>query len=159
MNALNNTLEFYKTQLEALEKSHETDIMDFINLDEDIMEDFFGDWTKREVELYDYLFETTATLQKAKKIIEHHQDLQELTKKEPHNIDLEFEQDQEAHEEVTLELEEGKDIPLTEWARNNHIDPATARQNAGRGKYKTAKKIGRDWFIKEWEQNIDNRKK
>ena len=31
-----NTLEFYKTQLEALEKSHETDIMDFINLDEDI---------------------------------------------------------------------------------------------------------------------------
>ena len=109
MNALNNTLEFYKTQLEALEKSHETDIMDFINLDEDIMEDFFGDWTKREVELYDYLFETTATLQKAKKIIEHHQDLQELTKKEPHNIDLEFEQDQEAHAEVTLELEEGKD--------------------------------------------------
>ena len=159
MNALNNTLEFYKTQLEALEKSHETDIMDFINLDEDIMEDFSGDWTKREVELYDYLFETTATLQKAKKIIEHHQDLQELTKKEPHNIDLEFEQDQEAHAEVTLELEEGKDIPLTEWARNNHINPATARQNAGRGKYKTAKKIGRDWFIKEWEQNIDNRKK
>lgn len=50
-------------------------------------------------------------------------------------------------------------ISLGEWARKNGIDPATARQQAGRGKYKTAQKIARNWLIDENEKNIDRRKK
>lgn len=50
-------------------------------------------------------------------------------------------------------------ISLGEWAKKNGITPDTARQNALRGKYKTARKIGRNWVIDEKEPNIDNRKK
>jgi len=50
-------------------------------------------------------------------------------------------------------------ITLKEWAIAHDINPATARQKAGRGGFKTAQKIGRDWFIDEEEENIDNRVK
>ena len=50
-------------------------------------------------------------------------------------------------------------ISLGEWAKKNGITPDTARQNALRGKYKTARKIGRNWVIDENEPNTDNRKK
>jgi hypothetical protein len=50
-------------------------------------------------------------------------------------------------------------ITLKEWAIAHGINPATARQKAGRGGFKTARKIGRDWFIDENEENIDNRVK
>lgn len=50
-------------------------------------------------------------------------------------------------------------ISLVEWAEREGIDPATARQKAGRGMLKTAKKIGRIWVIDKEEKNIDNRRK
>ena len=73
--------------------------------------------------------------------------------------EMERQLDQEAHSEVTLEMEMGKDIPLREWARNNKLDESYARQKARRGSLKTAHKIGRDWFINELEMNVDNRRK
>lgn len=45
-------------------------------------------------------------------------------------------------------------IALAEYARKHGRDPATARQRAGRGAFKTAVKIGRDWLIdseEPWE--------
>lgn len=48
-------------------------------------------------------------------------------------------------------------ITLKEYATRVGIDPATARQRAARGAYKTAVKLGRDWFIEENEPHIDNR--
>ena len=48
-------------------------------------------------------------------------------------------------------------IPLKEYAIQNGRDPATARQRAGRGAFKTAVKIGRDWLIDDSEQWIDSR--
>lgn len=66
---------------------------------------------------------------------------------------------QEAHSQVTLEMEMGKEIPLREWARNNGLDESYARQKARRGSLRTAHKIGRDWFINELETNTDNRRK
>lgn len=48
-------------------------------------------------------------------------------------------------------------IPLKEWARINGISAATARQKAGRGGLKTARKVGRDWMISRLEVNPDNR--
>lgn len=50
-------------------------------------------------------------------------------------------------------------IPLKEWAIRNGIAPATARQKAGRGALKTARKVGRDWMISRYEPNIDHRSK
>lgn len=48
-------------------------------------------------------------------------------------------------------------ILLSEYALLHNINPATARQRAGRGAYKTAEKIGRDWFIDPEEPHIDKR--
>lgn len=41
----------------------------------------------------------------------------------------------------------GDKILLTEYAQSQNIPLVTARQRAQRGAYKTAVKIGRDWFI------------
>lgn len=50
-------------------------------------------------------------------------------------------------------------ILLTKYAEKHDIAPVTARQRAQRGAYKTAEKIGRDWFISPDEPHIDNRLK
>ena len=47
-------------------------------------------------------------------------------------------------------------ITLKEWAERVGIDPATARQKAGRGKL-PAVKMGRDWVIEEDTPNTDGR--
>lgn len=73
--------------------------------------------------------------------------------------EMEYQSDQEAHSEITIEIESSGDIPLTEWAKLHGINPATARQKAGRGMFKTARKSGRDWFINADEPNTDNRHK
>ena len=48
-------------------------------------------------------------------------------------------------------------ITLKEWALRHGIDPATARQKALRGGFKTAAKIGRDWMIDADEPKVDLR--
>jgi len=48
-------------------------------------------------------------------------------------------------------------ITLKEYAERHGRNPATARQKALRGGFKTAEKIGRDWFIDERELYGDNR--
>lgn len=50
-------------------------------------------------------------------------------------------------------------IPLKLWAEKHGLHPATCRQNAKRGKYETAQKLGRDWFIDKDEPNTDHRLK
>lgn len=70
--------------------------------------------------------------------------------------------DQEAHSEVTLEaeyMEEGYFIPIKEYARMHRVDPSVIRHACINGKFLTAKKIGRDWFISSTEPYIDRRKK
>lgn len=48
-------------------------------------------------------------------------------------------------------------ISLAEYARRHGRQPATARQMAHRGGFKTAKKVGRDWLIDEDEPYPDHR--
>ena len=50
-------------------------------------------------------------------------------------------------------------IPLSEYAKQLGKNPVTARQRAARGAFKTAEKIGRDWFIDPNEPWNDNRLK
>jgi len=48
-------------------------------------------------------------------------------------------------------------IPLTEYAKRLNKNSNTARRSALRGAFKTAVKMGRDWFIEENEPWIDHR--
>ncbi|SDW78150.1 hypothetical protein SAMN05216391_11734 [Lachnospiraceae bacterium KHCPX20] len=50
-------------------------------------------------------------------------------------------------------------IPLKDWAKQWGISPATARQKALRGSFRTARKVGRDWMISASESNPDCRRK
>jgi hypothetical protein len=50
------------------------------------------------------------------------------------------------------------EIALTEYAERNHRNPATVRQKALRGGFKTARRVGRDWMIDEDEPYTDNRR-
>jgi len=50
-------------------------------------------------------------------------------------------------------------IPLSEYARRNGREPATARQMAIRGGFKTAQKIGFLWLIEDSEVYPDKRVK
>lgn len=67
--------------------------------------------------------------------------------------------------ETIVRVEDGaeprrsEDISLNEWAKAHGIDPATARQRAGRGAFETARKIGRNWVISADEELIDHRRK
>ena len=48
-------------------------------------------------------------------------------------------------------------IPLAEYARRQGRRPDVARHMVGRGGFKTAQKMGRDWFIDENESWPDRR--
>lgn len=48
-------------------------------------------------------------------------------------------------------------ILLTEYAKRHGKKPVVVTQKAGRGGFKTAKKIGVQWFIEEDEPYIDGR--
>lgn len=50
-------------------------------------------------------------------------------------------------------------ITLKEWAERHGIDPATARQRALRGAFKTARKLGSQWIIDKDEPLVDHRRK
>lgn len=50
-------------------------------------------------------------------------------------------------------------IPLKQYAEKLGKSPVVARQRAARGAFKTAQKIGRDWFIDANEPWIDHREK
>lgn len=50
-------------------------------------------------------------------------------------------------------------ITLKEYAERHGRALATVRQKAYRGGFKTARRVGRDWFIDEDEPLVDNRRK
>ena len=50
-------------------------------------------------------------------------------------------------------------ISLVEYAKIHGRDPATVRQMALRGGFQTARKIGRNWVIEDYEEYPDHRKK
>lgn len=50
-------------------------------------------------------------------------------------------------------------ITLKEYAERHDRDPASVRQKALRGTFKTVVKIGRDWLIDENEPYSDARRK
>lgn len=102
----------------------------------------------KEVEIYDHVISFTEMELSLQRIKEED---------EGWTWEKEAEADARAHAETTIEIEEGKEIPLTEWARINKVDPANARQRAQRGTL-PAHKIGNTWMIRENVKNIDRRR-
>lgn len=82
-----------------------------------------------------------------------------LSAKKVMERELELNSAKLTHLDATIKMEQGKDIPLAEWAHKHGLSESYARQKARRGSLKTAHKVGRDWFINELEDNLDNRRK
>lgn len=55
MEELKRAYDELQQKMKEMENAHDTEIDDFINLDDEVRKDFMGDWTDRDVELYEYL--------------------------------------------------------------------------------------------------------
>lgn len=98
---------------------------------------------KRYAKNFEWHKETSDILKEASKIIER---------------EREFKLDEASHCEMTIEMEQGRDIPLAEWARIHNVDPVNARQRALRGTL-PAHKVGNTWMINEHTENKDARER
>lgn len=55
--------------MKEIENRHDTDIMDFINLDEEAKAEYMGDWTEKDVQGWEYLLNRASTIRKAYRIV------------------------------------------------------------------------------------------
>lgn len=60
---------FHCKKCMEIEKRHDTDIMDFINLDEGVKAEYMGDWTEKDVQGWEYLVNRASTIRKAYRIV------------------------------------------------------------------------------------------
>ena len=51
--------------MKEIENRHDTDIMDFINLDEEVKAEHMGDWTEKDVQGWEYLLNRASTIREA----------------------------------------------------------------------------------------------
>ena len=70
MEELKRAYEEFQVKMKEIENTHETNIDDFINLDDEIKKDFMGDWTDKDVESYEYFLHRASICHKAMEIIE-----------------------------------------------------------------------------------------
>ena len=69
MEELKRAYEEFQVKMKEMENAHETNIDDFINLDDDIKKDFMGDWTDKDVESYEYFLHRASICHEAMEII------------------------------------------------------------------------------------------
>lgn len=55
--------------MKEIENRHDTDIMDFINLDEEAKAEYMGDWKEKDVQGWEYLVNRASTIRKAYRIV------------------------------------------------------------------------------------------
>lgn len=55
--------------MKEIENRHDTDIMDFINLDEEVKSEYMGDWKEKDVHGWEYLLNRASTIRKAYRIV------------------------------------------------------------------------------------------
>ena len=51
--------------MKEIENRHDTDIMDFINLDDEVKAECMGDWTEKDGQGWEYLAERAGVVRKA----------------------------------------------------------------------------------------------
>ena len=55
--------------MKEIENRPDTDIMDFINLDEEVKAEYMGDWKEKDVQGWEYLLNRASTIRKAYRIV------------------------------------------------------------------------------------------
>lgn len=55
--------------MKEIENRHDTDIMDFINLDDEVKAEYMGDWKEKDVQGLEYLVNRASTIRKAYRIV------------------------------------------------------------------------------------------
>lgn len=55
--------------MKEIENRHDTDIMDFINLDDEVKAEYMGDWTEKDVQCWEYLVNRASTIREAYRIV------------------------------------------------------------------------------------------
>lgn len=55
--------------MKEIENRHDTDIMDFINLDEEVKAEYMGDWKEKDVQGWEYMVNRASTIRKAYRIV------------------------------------------------------------------------------------------
>lgn len=55
--------------MKEIENRHDTDIMDFINLDDEVKAEYMGDWKEKDVQGWEYLVNRASTIRKAYRIV------------------------------------------------------------------------------------------
>lgn len=55
--------------MKEIENRHDTDIMDFINLDDEVKAEYMGDWTEKDVQGWEYLLNRVSTIREAYRIV------------------------------------------------------------------------------------------
>ena len=69
MEELKKCYQELQKRIEEIENRHDTDIMDFINLDEEAKAECMGDWTEKDVQGWEYLLNRASTIRKAYRIV------------------------------------------------------------------------------------------
>ena len=55
--------------MKEIENRHDTDIMDFINLDDEVKAEYMGDWKEKDVQGWECLVNRASTIRKAYRIV------------------------------------------------------------------------------------------
>lgn len=55
--------------MKEIENRHDTDIRDFINLDDEVKAEYMGDWKEKDVQGLEYLVNRASTIRKAYRIV------------------------------------------------------------------------------------------
>lgn len=69
MEELKKCYQELQKRIAEIENRHDTDIMDFINLDDEVKAECMGDWTEKDVQGWEYLFNRASTIRKAYRIV------------------------------------------------------------------------------------------
>lgn len=69
MEELRKCYKKFDELMKEIEKRHDTDIMDFINLDEGVKAEYMGDWTEKDVQGWEYLLNRASTIREAERIV------------------------------------------------------------------------------------------
>lgn len=69
MEELKKCYQELQKRIAEIENRHDTDIMDFINLDDEVKAEYMGDWTEKDVQGWEYLLNRASTIRKAYMIV------------------------------------------------------------------------------------------
>lgn len=65
MEELKKCYQELQKRIAEIENRHDTDIMDFINLDDEVKAEYMGDWTEKDVQGWEYLLNRASTIREA----------------------------------------------------------------------------------------------